>query len=107
MSPDERELWVTDGHNAMLHIFDAAVMPPKQTTSIKVRDQPGWITFSMDGQRVYPSSGEVIDARSKTILATLEDETGRPVGSEKLVEIIFEDGKPVRAGDQFGMGAKR
>jgi DNA-binding beta-propeller fold protein YncE len=107
MSPDEREIWVTDGHNSMLHIFDATVMPPKQTASIKVRDQPGWITFSIDGQRVYPSSGEVIDARTKKILMTLEDETGRQLGSEKLLEIIFAGGKPVRAGDQFGIGGKR
>jgi len=107
MTPDENEIWVADGHNGMLHIFDATVMPPKQTASIKVRDQPGWITFSMDGQRAYPSSGEVIDTRSKKILAVLEDETGRQVGSEKLLEIIFANGKPVRAGDQFGRGGKR
>ena len=107
MTPDEKEIWVTDGHNSMVHIFDATVMPPKQTTSFKVRDQPGWITFSMDGQRAYPSSGEVIDARTKKTLTLLEDETGRQVGSEKMVEIIFDDGKPLRAGDQFGMGAKK
>jgi hypothetical protein len=107
MTPDETEIWVTDGHNSMVHIFDATVMPPKQTTSFKVRDQPGWITFSMDGQRAYPSSGEVIDAHTKKTVTLLEDETGRQVGSEKMVEIIFDDGKPLRAGDQFGMGAKR
>jgi len=107
MSPDEKEIWVTDGHNSRLHIFDATVMPPKQTVSIPVRDQPGWITFSMDGQRVYPSSGEVIDARTKKVLTALQDETGREVGSEKMVEIIFANGKPLRAGDQFGMGAAR
>ncbi len=107
MTPDEKEIWVADGHNSMIHIFDATVMPPRQTTSIAVRDQPGWITFSIDGQRAYPSSGEVIDTRTKKILATLEDETGRHVGSEKLIEIVFENGKPVRAVDQFGMGMKR
>jgi DNA-binding beta-propeller fold protein YncE len=107
LTPDEKEIWLADGANSMLHVFDATVMPPKQTTSIKVRDQPGWITFSIDGRRVYSSSGEVIDARSKKIVATLEDEAGRHVGSEKVLEIIFRNGKPVRAGDQFGLGAKR
>ena len=107
MTPDEKEIWVADGHNSMIHIFDATVMPPKQMTSFKVRDQPGWITFSIDGLRAYPSSGEVVDTRTKKIVATLEDETGRHVGSEKLVEIIFAKGKPVRAVDQFGMGMKR
>jgi DNA-binding beta-propeller fold protein YncE len=107
MTPDETELWVADGHNSMIHIFDATVMPPRQIMSLKVRDQPGWITFSIDGQRAYPSSGEVFEVRSKKLLATLEDEIGRNVGSEKLLEVVFANGSPVRAGDQFGMGAKR
>ncbi|MBO0799522.1 MAG: hypothetical protein J2P31_11940, partial [Blastocatellia bacterium] len=41
LTPDEKELWVCDGFNERLHIFDAAQMPPKQMTSIKLRDQPG------------------------------------------------------------------
>ncbi len=32
------------------------------------------------------------------------DEDGRPVHSEKLLEIDFVDGKPVANGDQFGLG---
>jgi hypothetical protein len=36
-----------------------------------------------------------------------EAETGRPVHSEKLLEIDFEDGRPVRTGNQFGIGGKR
>jgi hypothetical protein len=97
---------LADGANSMLYVFGDAVMPPKQTTSIKVRHQPGWITFSIDGRRVYSSTGEVIDARSKKIVATLEDETGRHVGGEKVLDIVFRSGKPIRAGDQFGLGAK-
>ena len=38
-------------------------MPPKQVASIELRDQPGWITFSLDGRYAYPSTGEVIDTR--------------------------------------------
>jgi DNA-binding beta-propeller fold protein YncE len=108
MTPDEKELWVCDGANSRLHIFDATVMPPKQTaTSIAVRDQPGWITFSIDGRWAFASTGEVIDARTKKIVAALKDETGREVHSEKVLEIVFDNDKPVRAGDQFGVGAKR
>jgi len=40
-------------------------------------------------------------------VATLTDETGRAVQSEKVVEIVFSDGKAVRAGDQFGIGRRR
>ena len=75
--------------------------------SIKLRDQPGWITFSLDGRFAWPSTGEIIDAKTKMILATLSDEAGRQVQSEKIVEIDFADGKPVRAGDQFGIGRKQ
>jgi DNA-binding beta-propeller fold protein YncE len=107
LTPDEKELWLADAANSSMHIFDATVMPPKQMMSIKLRDQPGWITFSIDGRHAYPSSGDVIDTRTKRIVATLEDETGRHVQSEKLLEIVFANGKPVRAGDQFGIGQKQ
>ena len=104
LTPDETEIWVSDAHNSRMHVFDATVMPPKQKTSIALRDQPGWITFSLDGRYAYPSTGEVIDVKTKRIVTALEDETGRAVGSEKMVEVVFEDGKPSRAGDQFGVG---
>lgn len=90
-----------------MHIFDVTEMPPKQLESIEVRDEPGWITFSIDGTLAWPSSGDVIDVESRQIIATLMDEEGRAVGSEKLLEIDFVDGKPVRAGDQFGIGQIR
>jgi DNA-binding beta-propeller fold protein YncE len=104
LTPDEKELWVTDAHNSRLHIFDNTVMPPKQVQSIELRDQPGWITFSIDGRYAYPSTGEVIDVASRKIVATLKDERGQDVQSEKLMEIDFFGGKPVHAGDQFGVG---
>src|SRR5713101_4059776 len=108
LTPDEKEIWLCDGANSMLHVFDATVMPPKQTGfSIKVRDQPGWISFSLDGRFAYPSTGQVIDTRTKKIVATLQDELGRQVGSEKLLEVVFDNGKTIRAGEQFGLGMKR
>ena len=30
LRPDEKELWLADGANSKVHIFDATVMPPKQ-----------------------------------------------------------------------------
>ncbi|MBI5756926.1 MAG: hypothetical protein HZA46_00245 [Planctomycetales bacterium] len=107
LTPDEREVWVTDAFNQRMHIFDATVMPPKPVASIKLRDEPGWITFSLDGKFAYPSTGEVIDVASRKIVATLKDETGAAVMSEKMVEIHFANDKPVRNGDQFGVGRVR
>jgi DNA-binding beta-propeller fold protein YncE len=107
MTPDESEIWVSDGHNQRMHVFDATVMPPKYLTSFPLRDQPGWVTFSIDGKYAYPSSGEVIDVKAKKIVTTLQDENGKDVASEKMLEIDFKDGQPMRAGDQFGIGRKR
>ena len=104
LTPDEKEIWVVDAFNQRVHVFDNTVEPPKQTTSISLREQPGWITFSLDGKYAYPSTGEVIDAASKKILTALADEKGQAVHSEKMVEIDFRDGRPVAAGDQFGVG---
>jgi DNA-binding beta-propeller fold protein YncE len=107
LTPDEKEVWICDAFNERLHVFDNTVMPPKQTMSIKLREQPGWITFSLDGRLAYPSTGEVIDVKTKKIIHALSDETGRQVLSEKLLEIVWANGKPVRASDQFGLGRKR
>jgi DNA-binding beta-propeller fold protein YncE len=107
LTPDENQVWVCDGHNSHLHVFDNTVMPPKQMASIPVRDQPGWISFSLDGARAYSSTGEIFDTRTRALVAALEDEEKRQVGSEKLVEIVFDGQKPVKANDQFGLGTKQ
>jgi len=104
LTPDETELWLCDGHNSSLHVFDLASVMPKQIKSISLREQPGWVTFSLDGKWAYPSTGEVIDAKTKKIVFALKDEKGREVHSEKMVEIHFKEGVPVRNGDQFGVG---
>ncbi len=104
LTPDEKELWVVDGHNKQVHVFDNATRPPAQVASLPLRDEPGWITFSIDGRYAYPSTGEVIDVATRRVVATLADERGAPVMSEKMVEVDFLGGRPVRAGDQFGLG---
>lgn len=107
LTPDEKEVWLCDAFNQRMHIFDNTVMPPSQKESVGLRDQPGWITFSLDGTYAYPSTGEVIDTKTRKITATLKDETGRDVQSEKLVEIHFNGKKAVKAGDQFGVGRRK
>jgi hypothetical protein len=104
LTPDEKELWICDAHNSQLHIFDATVMPPRQVASIGVREQPGWITFSLDGKYAYPSTGDVIDVATRKIITGLTDEKNTAVHSEKMVEIHWRGGEPVRTGDQFGLG---
>lgn len=107
LTPDERELWLADCANSTIHVFDATSMPPKQTTSLKMRDCVGWVSFSMDGRVAYSSTGEMIDVASRKVIATLTDEEGRAVQSEKMLDLVIADGKVVRAGSQFGVGARR
>ena len=106
LTPDESEVWVTDGHNEHLHVFNNTVMPPVQVASIKLRAQPGWITFSIDGKTCWPSTGDVIDTKSRKIITTLTDEKGRMVMSEKILEVDFRGKDLVAVGDQFGKGSR-
>lgn len=103
LTPDEKEIWLCDGHNMRIHVFKNEP-PYQQLTTIPLQDMPGWITFSIDGKYAYPSSGEVIDVKTRKVLLTLTDEFHNSVGSEKMLEIQFSGDKPVKAADQFGLG---
>lgn len=105
LTPDETEVWVVDAFNQKLHIFDNTVELPKYKESLSVRDEPGWITFSLKGDLAYPSTGDVFDVKSRKRVTQLADEKGGMLMSEKMVEIHVDDtGKPVANGDQFGLG---
>jgi DNA-binding beta-propeller fold protein YncE len=106
LTPDEKELWLADGHNMRLHVF-STVPPYQQLTTIPLNDLPGWISFSIDGKYVYPSSGEVIEAKTRKIITRLQDEFHNNVASEKMVEIDLAGNKAVTAGNQFGIGGVR
>ena len=103
LTPDEKEIWLCDGHNMRLHVF-SAVAPYQQLTTIPLQDMPGWVTFSLDGKYAYPSSGEVIDVKTRKILYTLQDENHNSVASEKMLEVQLMGGKAYRIADQFGIG---
>ncbi|HVV73050.1 MAG TPA: hypothetical protein VHI52_16360 [Verrucomicrobiae bacterium] len=106
LTPDETELWLSDAANSQLQIFDATVMPPRHVGDVALRDQPGWVTFSIDGRFAYPSTGDIVDVRARQVVGGLKDEQGRDVQSEKLLEIDFQGSRAVRVGDQFGLGRK-
>lgn len=109
MTPDEKEVWVVDAFNRRIHMFDITAMtasvPPKLIGSIKLeQDEPGWLTFTIDGRFAYPSTGEIIAVKARQVVGKLVDEENRDVMSEKLMPIVFRDGRPVRTGNQFGIG---
>ena len=104
LTPNEREVWLADGFNESIHIFDISKGEIVQTASITMSDQPGWITFSIDGKYAMPSTGDIIDADKREIVTRLMDETGAGVQSEKMVEVEFAGNRLLKASDQFGIG---
>jgi DNA-binding beta-propeller fold protein YncE len=95
--PDQKEVWVVDGVYGYVYAYDFTVMPPKYLAGVALnkdpqeQPHPGWITFGLDGRYVYPDGGAVIDTKTKKVVARIPT-------SEKLIEVDFQDGKPVKAG---------
>jgi DNA-binding beta-propeller fold protein YncE len=105
LTPDEKELWISDQGGNRLYIFDATKMPPVETAQVALSaGGHGWITFSLDGRYAWCHTPDVIDARSRKVVATLKDGAGRPVSSSKFFETIWQAGALAKVGDQFGVG---
>jgi len=96
LRPDQKEVWVADGVYGYVYVYDVTSMPPKHVADVPLfkdpseQPHPGWISFSLDGKYVYPDGGAVIDSKIKRV-------TTRIPTSEKLIEIDFRDGKPVKS----------
>ena len=105
LTPDEKEIWISEQNGRDIFVFDNTQNPPRQSGRLAVSlSNHGWITFSLDGRFAYTSSVEVVDAKTKKVVAMLKDDTGKPFCGSKNVEIVFK-GKDVTAvGDQFGVG---
>jgi DNA-binding beta-propeller fold protein YncE len=101
---DEKEVWVSDGLNNCIHVFDNTQMPPKYVDTIKTSAGPYWITISIDGKRAYVSSSDVIDTKTRKIVGRLKDEYGRPMYSEKMLDMVFTNGRLTSVANQFGNG---
>ena len=94
--------WTEQSHRGVRRDGDATTADAR----ISGERPPGWITFSIDGRRVYSASGEVFDAKTKKIITLLKDEHGGDFQTEKLLEIDIDGNKVVRAGSSFGVGQK-
>jgi DNA-binding beta-propeller fold protein YncE len=101
---NEREVWLSDGLNNLVHVFDNTQMPPKEVSNFKTHGGAYWMTPSVDGKLAYLSSGDVVDVKTKKIIAQLKDEYGRVMHSEKLLDMVFHQGKLVQVSNQFANG---
>jgi DNA-binding beta-propeller fold protein YncE len=95
--PGGREVWVSDDVNGYVHVFDVTTMPPRQVASVPLfkhpehQPRPAWITFSLDGHFAVLSCNAIVDADARKVVARVDT-------SERVVEIDFKDGRPVRSG---------
>ncbi|MBV6430369.1 MAG: hypothetical protein IANPNBLG_00480 [Bryobacteraceae bacterium] len=107
LTPDERELWISDQVGRKLFLFDATKMPPAPKGHLELsQGGHGWVTFSLDGKYAWTHTPDVFDARTKKLVAALKDEHGKPVSGSKFIEIHFRGRKVVRVGNEFGLGRK-
>jgi len=106
LTPDEKELWISDQAASALYVFDNTVFPPRQSAKINIsKGGHGWVAFSLDGRFAYTASTEVIDVKTHKPATIFKDEHDKPVCSSKFVEVQFDkDGAVTRTGDQFGVG---
>jgi hypothetical protein len=90
LAPDRPELWVLDAPNSVVHIFDVSELPgtpPRRLEDVRLSkpisgdENPckracgriGFLQHSADGRFVYVGdAGDVIDTRTREIVANLE-----------------------------------
>jgi len=107
LTPDETELWISDQRGQKLFIFDATKMPPTPKGHVELsQGGHGWITFSLDGKYAWSHTPDIFDVKTKKLVATLKDESGKPISGSKFIEIHFRDGKVVEMSNEFGLGRK-
>ena len=118
LSPNEREIYITDWPNSMVHVFDVTGLPAQQPTwlaDIPVHSmngyvtpcygsncmKEGWILHSRDGRFAYVAdAGDVIDTATRQTVAYLEP----LANTRKMLEIDWADGAPISSTTRFGLG---
>ena len=100
LTPDETEVWVVDSFYERLHVFDVTGLPersPRQIADIPLTDDPKWINFTRDGRYAHVSTGEIVDTRTRRVVALTEK-------SRQFLQIDWRGGEPVRAYSRYGLG---
>jgi hypothetical protein len=95
---------VVDNINYGVLVYDNTGEWPVLKSSFPTTASADWITIGIGGQYAYLSSGDVVDVKTKKIVAQMKDEYGKQMHSEKLLEISFSNGKLVRTVSQFAEG---
>src|SRR6185437_15204899 len=83
-----------------IHVF-SNTDHPREIATIDTTAGPFWITFGLDAQYAFVSSGDIIDIKTHKIVGQMRDEYGHPMYSEKLLDMTFIDGHLQRVSNQF------
>ncbi|HET7137540.1 MAG TPA: hypothetical protein VFI04_04240 [Gaiellaceae bacterium] len=121
LAPDERRLYVIDGPNSAVHVFDVSrggARRPRLVASIRLRHpltgnespcaydcaRDGWLQTSRDGRYLYVGdSGDVIDTRTRRVVAFLA-----PLReTRKMLEIDWRGTRVVGTTTRTGLGYVR
>jgi DNA-binding beta-propeller fold protein YncE len=118
LSPDEKELYISDWPHSYVHVFDVRHLPrkgPKKVADIKLHSmngsespcvstncmKEGWVLHSRDGRFVYiGDAGDVIDTATRKSVAYLAP----LANTRKFLEIDWANSRPVFASSRYGVG---
>jgi len=118
LSPDEKELYISDWPHSYVHVFDVSHLPrkgPKKVADIKLHSmggsespcvstncmKEGWVLHSRDGRFVYiGDAGDVINTATRKSITYL----GPLANTRKFLEIDWSNGRPVFATSRYGVG---
>jgi DNA-binding beta-propeller fold protein YncE len=119
LSPDEKELYVIDGKNSYVHVFDVSNLPalaPTKVASIKLSnqiigniqsgcsldcDKVGWLLHSRSGKYVaVGDSGDIIDTTTRQIVKNI----GPLANTRIFAEVDWQNGSPYFSSSRHGLG---
>ncbi len=119
LSPDEKEIYVIDGVNNYVHVYDVTGLPsstPIKKASIKLSqqiigdveqgctydcDKVGWVLHSRNGRYVFVGdSGDVIDTSTRSIVKNIDTLSN----TRKFLEIDWQNGRPSFTTTRSGLG---
>lgn len=104
-TPNEREVWVNDGRDPLVHVYEMTTMPPRQIRRVAVSNpSPHWITFSIDGRFAYVAGRKGTGDPTDIIDTATYERLGTLSPSEDLLEVDFSRHLVTRVGNQFGVG---
>ena len=82
---------MVDNINYGVLVYDNTGEWPVYRSTFPTTASADWITMGLDGRYAYLSSADIVDVKTKKIVGQMKDEYGRPMHSEKFLELAFRE----------------